>query len=355
MRRSSHARVQSQTVSHDLRTPRGRLRALILAIGTLAVLGIASGTAFARTSATRAESGIVVIETKLGYQDTAAAGTGMVLTSSGEVLTNNHVIRGATVIKIVVPNTGRTYTAHVVGYDVADDVAVLQALGASNMSTVTTSTSKVAVGDAVTAIGNANGTGRLASATGAITRLGASVVVDDDQGGAARLTGMLGVNATVVPGDSGGPLMNSSGEVIGMDTAGSTGATFRSTNATQAYAIPITKALSVEKKIVAGSSSTRVHIGETAFIGVQVSSGYRRESSTGVTIVAVTSGAPAATAGLVPGDVITAVNGYRVKSPSSLTSSLLTKKPGDSVTITYSDQSGANHSLKLQLGSGPPQ
>ena len=100
-------------------------------------------------------AGIVVIETKLGYQDTAAAGTGMVLTSSGEVLTNNHVIRGATVIKIVVPNTGRTYTAHVVGYDVADDVAVLQASGASNMSTVTTSTSKVAVGDAVTAIGNA--------------------------------------------------------------------------------------------------------------------------------------------------------------------------------------------------------
>jgi S1-C subfamily serine protease len=316
------------------------------------VLGIASGTAFARTSATRLESGIVVIKTKLAYQDGAAAGTGMVLTSSGEVLTNNHVIRGASTIKIVVPNTGRTYTARIVGYDVADDVAVLQAVGASNMTTVTTTSSKLTVGAAVTAIGNAGGTGRLSSATGAITRLRESVVVSDDQGGAVRLTGMIGINASVVPGDSGGPLMNSSGEVIGMDTAGSAGATFRSTDATQAYAIPITRALSIAKKVVAGSGSTRVHVGETAFMGVQIAGGGR---SSGAAIAGVTSGGPAATAGLAPGDVITAVNGYHISSPTSLTSSLLAKKPGDSVTISYSDQSGAGHSLKLTLASGPAQ
>jgi S1-C subfamily serine protease len=222
------------------------VRTLIVAIGALLALGIASGTAFAQTSDTRLESGVVVIKTRLGYQGSAAAGTGMVLTSSGEVLTNNHVIRGATTIKIVVPNTGRTYTAHIVGYDVADDVAVLQAVGASNMSTVTTSSSKLSVGAAVTAIGNAGGTGRLTSATGRITRLLASVVVRDDEDGAVRLTGMIGVNATVVPGDSGGPLLNGSGEVIGMDTAGSAGATFRSTDATQAYAVPIAKALSID-------------------------------------------------------------------------------------------------------------
>jgi S1-C subfamily serine protease len=220
------------------------------------------------------------------------------------------------------------------------------------MSTVTTTSSKVAVGDAVTAIGNANGTGRLASATGAITRLRDSVVVSDDAGGAVRLTGMIGVNASVVPGDSGGPLMNSSGEVIGMDTAGSAGATFRSTDATQAYAIPITRALSIAKKVVAGSGSTRVHVGETAFMGVQIAGGGR---SSGAAIAGVTSGGPAATAGLTPGDVITAVNGYHISSPTSLTSSLLAKKPGDSVTISYSDQSGAGHSLKLTLASGPAQ
>ncbi|MDX6570240.1 MAG: hypothetical protein QOH15_2818, partial [Gaiellales bacterium] len=171
MRRSVRARVHPATDGTPLRTRRGRGRTLIVAIGALLVLGIASGTAFARTSATRLESGIVVIKTKLAYQDGAAAGTGMVLTSSGEVLTNNHVIRGASTIKIVVPNTGRTYTARIVGYDVADDVAVLQAVGASNMTTVTTTSSKLTVGAAVTAIGNAGGTGRLSSATGAITRL----------------------------------------------------------------------------------------------------------------------------------------------------------------------------------------
>ncbi len=352
MRRSVRARVHPATDGTPLRTRRGRGRTLIVAIGALLVLGIASGTAFARTSATRLESGIVVIKTKLAYQDGAAAGTGMVLTSSGEVLTNNHVIRGASTIKIVVPNTGRTYTARIVGYDVADDVAVLQAVGASNMTTVTTTSSKLTVGAAVTAIGNAGGTGRLSSATGAITRLRESVVVSDDQGGAVRLTGMIGINASVVPGDSGGPLMNSSGEVIGMDTAGSAGATFRSTDATQAYAIPITRALSIAKKVVAGSGSTRVHIGETAFMGVQIAGGGR---SSGAAIAGVTSGGPAATAGLTPGDVITAVNGYHISSPTSLTSSLLAKKPGDVVTISYSDQSGAGHSLKLTLASGPAQ
>ena len=243
MRPSVRARAHTVTEGTHPRTCRSRVRSLIAAIGALLVLGIAAGTAAAQTSSNRLASGVVVIKTRLGYEDGAAAGTGMVLTSSGEVLTNNHVIRGATAIKIVVPNTGRTYTARIVGYDVSDDVAVLQAVGASNMSTVTTSTSKLAVGASVTAIGNAGGTGRLASATGRITKLGDSVVVGDDEGGAVRLTGMIGVNASVVPGDSGGPLMNSSGEVIGMDTAGSAGATFRSTNATQAYAIPITKAL----------------------------------------------------------------------------------------------------------------
>ena len=353
MRRSVRARVHPATRSTHLRPQRGRLRALVIAIGALVVLGLSAGAAFAQTQATRLESGIVVIKTRLGYQASAAAGTGMVLTSAGEVLTNNHVIRGATSIKIVVPNTGRTYTARVIGYDVADDVAVLQAVGASNMSTVTTSSSAVAVGAAVTAIGNAGGTGKLSSASGAITHLRESVVVGDDSGGAVRLKGMIGINASVIPGDSGGPLMNSSGEVIGMDTAGTVGATFRSTDATQAYAIPITRALSIVKKVESGTASTRVHLGKTAFMGIQVAGGER--GVTGAVVAGVTSGTPAAAAGLDEGDVITAVNGYRTSTAGALTTLLLTKTPGEKITITYSDQYGAGHSTKLVLASGPPQ
>ena len=306
MRPSVRARAHTVTEGTHPRTCRSRVRTLIAAIGALLVLGIAAGTAVAQTSSTRLASGVVVIKTRLGYEDGAAAGTGMVLTSSGEVLTNNHVIRGATAIKIVVPNTGRTYTAQHrrlrrvrrrgrppggrgIEHEHGDDQHVEARVGAS-----------------VTAIGNAGGTGRLASATGRITRLGDSVVVGDDEGGAVRLTGMIGVNASVVPGDSGGPLMNSSGEVIGMDTAGSAGATFRSTNATQAYAIPITKALSIATKIMAGTGSARIHIGETAFLGVQIAGGFRGRHSGGAAVAGVTPGTPAATAGLTPGDVVTA-------------------------------------------------
>ena len=197
------------------------------------------------------------------------------------------------------------------------------------MSTVTTSSSKLAVGADVTAIGNAGGTGRLTSATGRITRLGTSVIVRDDEDGAVRLTGMIGVNATVVPGDSGGPLMNSSGEVIGMDTAGSAGATFRSTDATQAYAIPITRALSIASKIVAGTGSTRIHIGETAFMGVQVDGRLRRQAHVGRGDRGSHLWQPRGHGRPRPGR--RRHRGRRVPHlvAHSLTSSLLAKKPGD--------------------------
>src|SRR6185369_8734356 len=114
----------------------------------------------ARGDTVRTQStGVVVIETDLAYQDGQAAGTGMVLTSSGEVLTNNHVINGATTIKVVVPDTGKSYQAKVVGYSVSDDVAVLQLSHASGLATIETDTSTPTVGQNVTALGNAGGTG----------------------------------------------------------------------------------------------------------------------------------------------------------------------------------------------------
>jgi S1-C subfamily serine protease len=330
------------------------LRALALAVAALVAIGVVSGAALARSSAPIG-SGVVVIKTKLAYQGASAAGTGMVLTSSGEILTNNHVIRGATTITVVVPGTTRSYTAKVVGYDVTDDVAVLQATGASNLKTVATaSSSKLAVGDAVTAVGNAGGTGTLTSARGAITGLQKSIVVSDDQGGTARLTGLIGVNAGVQPGDSGGPLLNGAGKVIGMDTAGSTAYVSRST---QAYAIPIAKALSIAKQVESGQASTRVHIGETPFLGIQVASGIRGGggSSTGAVLAGVVSGGPAASAGLSAGDVITAIDGHAISSSSVITSVILTKKPGATVTISHTDRLGASHSTTVTLASGPAQ
>jgi S1-C subfamily serine protease len=272
----------------------------------------------------------------------------MVLTSSGEVLTNNHVIRGATSIRVVIPGTKHAYTARVVGYDVADDVAVLRAVGASHLKTVSTAASaKLRIGQAVRAVGNANGTGRLLSARGSITGLRQSIAVSDDTG-TESLGGLIETNAALQPGDSGGPLLNASGKVIGMDTAASTG--FIST-AADSYAIPINKVLSVAKQIVAGHSSARVHVGETAFLGIQVQEG----EAGGLVVAGVVPGGPAQSAGLEAGDIITSVDGHAITAPSSLTSYLLTKKPRNTVAIAYIDPFGGSQTASVTLASGPPQ
>jgi S1-C subfamily serine protease len=335
---------------------RARIRFLALVAAALVATAVVAGVALARSSSTPIGTGIVVINTALGYQNGAAAGTGMVLTKSGEILTNNHVIRGATTVKVVVPGTGRSYTAKVVGYDVADDVAVLQASGASNLKTVSTSSSTLKLGQAVTAVGNANGTGSLTRSSGRITGLRKAITVGDDQGGSENLAGLIETDAGLEPGDSGGPLLNSAGKVIGMDTAASTGFVFRSSTGNDGYAIPIAKALSVAKQIEAGKASARVHVGATAFLGIQVQSALGGGGfGQGVLVAGVVSGGPADKAGLSEGDVITAVDGQSVTSSSSIPNVILAKKPGDTVTIQYTDQFGADQSTTVTLASGPAQ
>ena len=337
-------------------------RVVLLVVVGLIVAGVGAGIALARgTAAAPIGTGVVVIDTKLAYQGGTAAGTGMVLTSSGEVLTNNHVISGATSIKVVVPKTGRTYTAKVVGYDKSADVALLQLQGASNLKTVSASSTKPAVGAAVTALGNAGGNGTISSVAGTVTGLGKQITASDDQGGSEMLTGLIETNAGVKPGDSGGPLVNSKGHVVGMDTAASSGFGFQNVSATDAYAIPIAKALKVAHAISSGNASATVHIGATAFLGVEVQSvnaagyGYGGASASGALIAGVVPGGPAASAGLAVGDVITAINGHAISSPSAISALVLTKKPGAKITVAYVDQSGASHTASVTLGSGPAQ
>ncbi len=342
-----------------------RMRVVLLVVVGVLLASVGAGIALARGSAAPIGTGVVVIETNLAYQGSAAAGTGMVLTSSGEVLTNNHVISGATTIKVVVPKTGHSYTARVLGYDRTADVALLQLQGASNLKTVSISSAKLTVGATVTALGNAGGTGSISSATGRVTGLGKSITASDDQGGSEQLTGLIETNAGIEPGDSGGPLVNSRGQVVGMDTAGSTssGFGFQNVSATDAYAIPIANALTIAHAISSGKASATVHIGATAFLGIEVESvagagyGYRGQgaSVSGALIADVVSGGPAASAGLAAGDVITAINGHTVSSPAGISALVLTKKPGAKITVVYLDQSGTSHTASVTLGSGPAQ
>jgi S1-C subfamily serine protease len=309
-------------------------------------------------------TGVVVVDTDLAYQGAAAAGTGMVLTSSGEILTNNHVIRGATTIKVVVPGTKHTYTARVLGYDATRDVAVLQLQNASNLRTAGIgNSSALAVGAKVAAVGNANGTGTLTSAKGTVTGLGKSISVQNDSGGTEQLSSLIETTAALQPGDSGGPLLNASGRVVGMDTAASTGSGFgfaAYNRSADAYAIPINTAMTIAEQIVAGTGSATVHIGGTAFLGINVASVQSSPfaggngATAGVMIAGILSDGSAAAAGLTEGDVITAVEGTAVSTSSGLQSVILTHKPGDAVNVAYIDASGQNQTATVTLGSGPP-
>ena len=174
--------------------------------------------------AAKTDPGLVDVVSSLGYQGAEAAGTGLVLNSTGEILTNDHVIDGATSIKVTDIGNGHTYTASVVGYDKTRDVAVIQLKNASGLTTVTLGdSSQVKSGDKVVALGNAGGKGGTPSvAPGHVTALGQAITASDEGGGSSEhLTGMIETNAPIQPGDSGGALVNTAGQVVGINTAAS--------------------------------------------------------------------------------------------------------------------------------------
>jgi S1-C subfamily serine protease len=294
---------------------------------------------------------VVDVTSTLSYQNATAAGTGIVLTSSGEILTNNHVVDGATSISVTDVGNGRTYSASVVGYDATDDLAVLQLNGASGLKTATIgNSSKLSIGDAVVAIGNAGGVGGTPSvSSGSVTALNQSITASDGNGsGVEQLTGLIQTDAQLAAGDSGGPLVNSAGQVVGIDTAGSNTFRFQS-GASTGFAIPINKAMSIASQIKAGKSSATVHVGATGFLGVEVSP----VSTSGAAVAGVLPGSPAATAGISANDVITSLAGQTVSSPTNLTTILQEHHPGDKVSIGWTDQSGQQHTATVQLVKGP--
>jgi len=301
------------------------------------------------------DAGIVNVTTNLGYEGGAAAGTGMVLTSSGEVLTNNHVIRGATAIRVSDPSTGRSYAASVVGYSVGGDVAVLQLRSASHLRTVSLGdSSRVRVGQSVTALGNAGGGGGAPiAAAGSVTGLNRSIVVSDDHGATARLVNLIRIDAALQPGDSGGPLLNSSGRVIGMDTAASRGYEFQGSSG-DGYAIPINRALQTVRQIEAHHASATVHIGATPFLGVDLSPS-RSGLGSGPFVAGIATGSPAERAGIAVGSLITRLDGRAVATPEQLTALLLRHRAGDTVTLRWIDGVGTVHSKSIKTASGPPQ
>ncbi|AEA24648.1 hypothetical protein GCM10023403_03420 [Pseudonocardia benzenivorans] len=360
-------------------------------VGTGAVTTVASGTAQAarhvalppgagddgsgtggptRAATAQEEVGVVDIDTVLDYGTGRAAGTGLVLTADGEVLTNNHVVADATSITVTVVGTGASYRASVVGTDATDDVAVLRLADASGLTPAVLASSAqqaaVAPGTAVTAVGNAGGVGGTPSAApGTVLALDQAITAGDESGGdSEQLTGMIEVDAAIEAGDSGGPLY-AGGAVVGIDTAASSassGPSFRtaalpgSSSGTVGFAIPIGTALDIAQQITSGEQSDAITQGTPAFLGVELAQGaggVADPAAEGAVVSGVVPGGPAAAAGLAAGDVVTSVGATPVDGPDALSAALAAHRPGDHVEIGWSDASGSARTATVTLAAGP--
>jgi S1-C subfamily serine protease len=322
-----------------------------------------NGTSNAQAIAAKVDPAIVdintVIQTSSGSG--AAAGTGMIITSSGEVLTNNHVVDGSTSISVTIAGHAGTYTAHVIGVSPTSDVALIQIEGVSGLPTVTLAdSSTVKPGDRVVAIGNALGAGGAPSVTqGQVTAVDQTITASEGNGISETLSGMIQEDATIQPGDSGGALVNSAGQVIGMITAGEAQG-FRSSSSTVGYAISTNSALAVVNQIRSGQAAAGVFIGPVGYIGVSIrdltpaiAAQVGITATAGPLVWAVQAGSPAEQAGITRLSVITAVGSTAVDSSATLGDALHAYKPGASVAITWVDPNGASHTKNLTLTTGP--
>ncbi len=343
----------------------------------------------------KVKPGLVDIVSTLSYNNETAEGTGMILSSNGLVLTNNHVINQSTSITAMRVDGGQTYPAKVLGYDASADVALLQLQGAEGLPTVSLgNSSQLSVGTPVLALGNAEGRGGATPAEGIINALNRSINASDEgSGGTENLHGMLQTSAQIQQGDSGGALANNAGQVVGMITAANTSA--GKSGGTVGFAIPINSARSIAVQIANGSASSTVYIGTPGFLGIilpQSSStdpqqqahdeqGYLEQQSgaglggdsgtciqndaqigapdiiapahAGVVIIGVFCGTAVNAAGLVPGDVITSVNGVRVATADGLRAATAKYHPGHAVRLGWTDMDGGRHFASVTLGSGP--
>ena len=349
----------------------------------------------------KVKPGLVDITATLRYTGQVFEGTGMVLNSSGLVLTNNHVVSGSTGLTATVVTSGRKYRAQIVGTDATDDVALLKLTGASGLTSVRVGdSSKVTLHSPVVALGNAGGAGGTPTVTsGSITALNRTITASDaGSGDSETLHNMLQTNARIAEGDSGGPLANAAGQVIGMNTAANT-QSFGPQGSNEGFAIRINHALAIAHQMAAGNGSAKIRIGQPAFMGIAVASTSSSAASsddspqqqlnqlnqtagqfggginsngrclgngagnpvprsiapasTGTLIAGAFCNAPAAAAGLTGGDVILAINRQSVGAPSSLTGVLARYHPGQTVSVTWMDTSGQRHTSSVTLTSGP--
>lgn len=268
--------------------------------------------------------------------DSAAAGTGIIVTSDGYILTNKHVINGASKVTVVLDD-GTTYeNVKVVATDPLNDVAYLKIDDVSDLTAATLGDSKtVTVGQQVIAIGNALGQYQNTVTAGIVSGTGRSVTASDGTSHAETLSDMIQTDAAINSGNSGGPLVNAAGEVIGINTATSTSAE------NMGFAIPISSAKGMLSQLTETGKAERTYLGVYSLeITPEVAKAYNLPVEEGVYLYspssysAIIKDSPAAKAGLKDKDIITKVNGTSVGATGSLANIIGEYKPGDTIQLT---------------------
>ncbi len=309
-------------------------------------------------STAQLDDSIINITSRLSSGD-MAAGTGIIISSNGLALTNNHVIADSVQLRTENSATGSMHSAKVLGYSLTADVAVIQIQGVSGLTPGPIGTAtNLAVGDAIVGLGNGGGNGGAPSiASGQVTALNQPIVASDNAGSTESLTGLIEMDAVIQPGDSGGPLADAAGRVIGIDVAASTqDPRFSfSSDGNDAYAIPIQTALDVAHRITTGAGGSGVHIGATrGVLGVGVTDTGQVAAGSDTPVSHVAGGSPAAGAGISVGSLITNIDGKNVSSASDLTRVMAPYSAHDRVRVNWTDSSGTDQHATITLESAPP-
>ena len=266
-----------------------------------------------------------------------SAGTGMIVSGNGYILTNKHVVDGASAVTVILAN-GKTYkNVEVVGTDPLNDLAFLKISNVSSLPSVTLGDSKtIRVGQSVVAIGNALGQYQNTVTSGIISGTGRPVVAASDENGTSQesLTDLIQTDAAINSGNSGGPLLNLKGQVVGINTAIAQDAN------NIGFSIPIGAAKGLLAHVIKTGKVERPYLG-IRYISItpEVRAQYKLSVDRGDYVTAeggaaVVSGSPAAKAGLRAGDIITKVNGYSVGEVASVSSLISEYEPGDTVQLT---------------------
>lgn len=289
-----------------------------------------------------------------GSSSSVSAGTGIIVTKDGYVMTNKHVIEDVDSISIVTDNGDNYDKVSVVGVDPLNDIAYLKIEGASDLAVANLGDSKtIATGQPVLAIGNALGVYQNSVSQGIISGTGRSVTASDSSGSNQEtLTDMIQTDTAINPGNSGGPLVNAAGDVIGINTAVSTEANGLG------FAIPISSTKGMLNDIIKNKKAERAFVGVNYVpVTSEVAKEYNLPVKKGAYVYSrdgnpITAGSPAARAGIRQGDIITKVNGVEIGSAGSVTTLVGEYMVGDKITMTI-NRGGQELDVVVNLAAYP--